>query len=347
MQAASLGLTFFLSCFALFVQPANSAEIPGSSFGYGNWSGAGYTFEGSSEFSHCAISASYLSGDYLFFSVNSSGEVGVGIQSPSLNVTVGKTFPVTLYVDRRPPFYATAEAIDTDFALLFIQDLEGALTAFKKGRTLTAEGVGLRGQYDLTGTFRALDRVMDCAIRYYSIDDGEVVSSNGSGIDAAAFDLSLLYEIATRTINSIGVREFSYLSSAELISLGLGGSAVKWVSDADGVSGTILAVDFVPGADIKSTDANDIQYVSSSCADEFASSARNISDEHIVAREIRVLCVSDKQTTEHYINKFLAGDFVIYTWFEFEESFGSNSRYDNRTISSEATLKAAKFVVEK
>jgi hypothetical protein len=92
--------------------------IPRSEFAYQNWQGAAYTFEGTSDFSHCVISASYVSGDILYLSVNAGGTVGVGVQSSNLRLSVGETFPVTLMIDGRAPIYATATAATTDFATL-------------------------------------------------------------------------------------------------------------------------------------------------------------------------------------------------------------------------------------
>ncbi len=149
--------------------PAGAEEIPGSSFGYGNWEGAAYTFTGTNEFSHCAISVGFVSGDTLYFGVNQDATITVGVASENYNLVADQSFPVALYVDRRQPFYATATAIDRTFAVLTIEDFPAAMDAFGRGRTLRMESAQATGNYDLTGSFRALEAARQCAINQLQI----------------------------------------------------------------------------------------------------------------------------------------------------------------------------------
>ena len=113
------GVLFGLASFP-FV--ANAELISGSAIRYGNWSGAAYSYDTTGTFSHCAISAVYNSGETLILTVNEDATVSVGVISPNLNMTVGQTFPVALYIDNRSPLFGTAEALDANFAALRLDD---------------------------------------------------------------------------------------------------------------------------------------------------------------------------------------------------------------------------------
>jgi hypothetical protein len=334
---------FVLSVGILFQGSFAQAElIRGSQISFQNWSGGAYTDTTTGAFSHCVVSAGYLSGDNLYFSVTRDGEVGVGVESPNLNLNPGSQFPVALYVDRRQPIYGTAEASDVNFAALFIPDLALALDAFKRGRMLVIEGTGLRGSYDLTGTFRALDQATNCAINYYNFAQ----APEAPQIPLANVDIGFLYQVATRTITSFGITDFEFANAETIAALGLGEQTVRWTADELGVSGTIIAVNHEVGADIRSTDAADIQYVSSFCEDEFASSTRNLSENGQQIREIRVLCAGPDRETDHYISKFLAGDVVLYTWFQFDGAATLPSGDSSQSEASNAAISAARFVLE-
>ena len=105
--------------------------IPGSSFNYGNWYGNAFTNDATGEFSHCAISASYNSGDILYFTINSDVTVSVAVSNPTLNLTANQTFPVSLTVDRRQKFFGTATAISREMATLTIDDFANAMAALQ------------------------------------------------------------------------------------------------------------------------------------------------------------------------------------------------------------------------
>lgn len=335
-------IILYFVMFSVFVNAAHADVIRGSDIGYGNWNGAAYTNVETGVFSHCVVSADYISGDELYFSVTSAGEIGVGISSPNLNLRTGERFPISLYVDRRAPIYGTAEAREGNFAILFIPELDRALNDFKRGQTLVVEGVGLRGEYDLTGTFRALDEVIDCAIRYYGITQDTTVPSASS----VNIDQSYLYQIATKTITSFGLTDFSFVDSQTVANIGLGGPAVRWTAPNLGITGTVLAINYVAGEDLKSTDAQDTQFVASSCPDEYASSVRNLSAEGRQVREIRVICMGQNRLAEHFISKFVAGDYVIYTWFEVTDTGVERQGPSTRERASSAALIAASFVLE-
>jgi hypothetical protein len=327
----------FLPCLSV------AQDIPGSYFAYGNWSGGAYLDSQTGAFSHCAVSASYLSGDMLVFSMSRDGVIGVGVASPALNLQPGVSFPVSIVVDRRRPYYGTAVALDSDHASVFIEELDAALDAFRRGFTLTVEGVSMRGQYDLTGTFHALERMTRCAIENYAYVRPQAPSPQPP---ASTFDQAILYQVATQTITSFGIRDFEFATMDELAAEGFGTNAVRWVARQSGVAATILAIAVNENDALRDSDAGDTQFLAGQCSDEYVTSARNLSEVDFDIREIRVMCAGQGNITEHYLNKFRVGDHHVYTWFEFSSDYAPPAGGTSQQNSANASIVAASFLLE-
>lgn len=319
-------------------------DIPGSYFTYGNWSGGAYLDSQTGAFSHCAVSASYLSGDRLIFSMSRAGVIGVGVASPALNLQPGVSFPVSIVVDRRRPYFGTAVALDSNHASVFIEDLEAALDAFRRGFTLTVEGVSMRGQYDLTGTFHALERMTRCAIENYAYVRPPTAPSPQP--PTSTFDQALLYQVATKAITSFGIRDFRFSTTEELTARGLGTNVVRWVAHESGVAATILAIPVAENEALRDSDGGDTEFLAGQCADEYVTSARNLADVEFDIREIRVMCAGAGNITEHYLNKFRVGDHHVYTWFEFAADYVPPSGGTSQQNSANASIVAASFLLE-
>lgn len=331
-------LAAFLPCLSA------AQDIPGSFFAYGNWSGGAFVDAATGAFSHCAVSASYLSGDNLIFSITRDGVIGVGVASPSLNLQPGSSFPVSIVVDRRRPYYGTAFATSDKQAAVFIEELDAALDAFRRGFTLTVEGVSMVGQYDLTGTFHALERMTRCAIDNYAyVRPNAAPTPQPSN---STFDQAMLYQVATQTITSFGVRDFEFATADELAAAGLASNAVRWVAHDAGVTATILAFAVPDNEALRDSDAADTEYLAAQCANEYITSARNISDVEFDIREIRVMCAGGDAVVEHYVNKFRVGQHHVYTWFEFAADFVPPSGGTSQQNSATASVVAASFLLE-
>lgn len=324
----------------------SSAEfIPGSNYGYGSWQGAAYTSDANGLFSHCAISASYVSGDTLVFSVNANATVSVAVASPGLSLEVGQRVPVTIRVDNRRPFFGDAVALSNDFAGLEIQDFNSALTAFQRGRTMVIESPVGVGMYDLTGTFRALEAAKQCAMNYYRYSS----APRGRAPIAPSSDKTLLFQIATGMISDLALSDFRYLTDEEAslyFSADMQVPAVFWSSESAGLFGGVLAT---PAGDVKrlrETDGGDIAYLGQFCGGEIATTARDLPFPDLTAREIRALCISDNAQTEAYMTKILIGNQILYTILEFNGSSAAQAPQDRSTMSEGAAVRAASFLRE-
>ena len=319
---------------------ASAEKIPSSDFFYQNWQGAAYTFEGASNFSHCVISATYVTGDILFFSVNVGGTVGVGVQSNNLQLTVGQSFPVTLIVDRNLPIYATATASTPNFASLSIPNFDAALTAFKKGRELRLDSAVGQASYDLSGTFRALDAAKECAFRNMSYNGASAPIVNNTG-----FDKTVLFQVATQMISDLQLIDFQYMTHQEGID-NFQTDGVFWTSASNGLIGGVAAVPKGTMLTLADTDGSDVAFLSKRCSGDLATSFRAIPATDVLLREIRSMCVTGSTTTESYMTKALIGDNVIYTLIIFTGLSGPAETVPRDEVNANIALKTASFILE-
>lgn len=331
--AASLVLAFHAF-------PAEAEQIQGSQFSSGNWNGAAYTFDASGEFSHCAISASYKSGNTLYFSVTRDASVTVGVSGPALGLEEGMKFPVTLAVDRRKPFYGTATAVSSNLAFLTIADFDAAMTAFKKGYTLRIFANGGQGVYDLSGTFRALEAARNCAIMYYNHRSKPSTASTRNEV----VDPAIGYQLATSMISDLGVTDARYLTKDELQQIELPG-AVYWVSNDTGLSGGVMFFDVAEGYELRTHDAVATEYLSRDCDGDIASTVQQV-DAEFPARQIRVLCLSDDQQYEAYLTNSLLEDVRMVTLLMHHSDVGGAAPEKLKERSTDLALRNAKFVLD-
>ena len=320
--------------------PAVAEQIRGSSFGFGNWNGAAYTSDATGEFSHCVISADYVSGDTLFFSVNSDASVSVAVSSPNLNLLEGQQFPVALYIDRRAPFYGTATAISAEAAVLHITEFERALRDLRKGYVLRVESPAGAGVYNLTGTYRALEATTACAVRYLDYADAGTQPAQED-----TFDRTVLFQIATEMIAEMGITEFRYFNEAETRDLFVA-NAVLWSSETSGVLGGVTIVPADGITSLRDGDGGDIAFLTKDCDGEVATTARNISMEALEARELRSLCVTDDSQVESLLTKTLVGDHVLYTFLAFGGDAAGYAEEARPKLSEGVALRAASYVKE-
>lgn len=329
--------------FASLILPgAASAEfIHGSEIQSGNWSGGAYTFDDTGNFAHCAVQAGYNSGDTLMLTVNQDATVSVGVVSDGLTMTVGQTFPVTLYIDNRQPMYGTAEALGVNFAALQLQDFDRALSALQKGRMLVLDSPMGRGNYDLTGTYRALQAALQCAVNY--LNYAGIPTQPTTVQPSTGVDQTILFQIATEMITQTGATDFQYLTKEEMADF-VTGDAVYWSADQGGLLGGVQIVPLGEGQDLRSSDPGDIAFAGGGCAGELATSTRNLTTDEFQSREIRALCIADGEETEALVTKTLFGSNVLYTVLMFSGTRADVGAEARQTLSEDVAIRAASFI---
>lgn len=333
-------VVFLLVCPAF----AFADVIAGSRFAYGNWSGAGYTVDDGT-FSHCAISAAYNHGNTLLFSVNGDASVSVGVSVPSDTFAPNEKFPVALFVDRRTPFFGTANAINSGFAVLTIADFERALESFRRGRTLVVQSQFGDIPFDLTGTSRALAMAFDCAVKYF-----DVLPLVPVGVPDQ-IDPAILMQVATSNISALGVSDFVFLTEQEMGEVFPNASSATqklfWRSQSLNLLSGVVVANKGDTSDLRSGDANDLSSLATLCDGDFVTGARQLPDAKVAMREIRAACTHEGTNSEHYLTKFFVGQKIVYSWLWFsDQQLASEAEPTRRQMSENAALQTASYFTE-
>ena len=158
----------------LFV-PMSVSAAPISKFKIGNWRGGAYTFNSTKKFSHCAISAHYKSGIQLIFAVGGSFRWSMGLASNRWQLTPGAKYPITYSVDGKSPIKAEAFAKGSKMVKIHLINSTALFAQFQKGYVLRINAVGKSFAFNLTGSAKALEAVLACAVRYTTT---KVVTTN-------------------------------------------------------------------------------------------------------------------------------------------------------------------------
>src|SRR6185312_9038948 len=103
---------------------AFAAEIPGSSFREGAWTGSAYDDE-HGIFTHCAAAAPYKSGIILLLSLNRDGQTwGIGLTDPSWKLQEDQKYHIKVAIDHSWLTEADAQAF-----------LDSAVVAYTSNRS--------------------------------------------------------------------------------------------------------------------------------------------------------------------------------------------------------------------
>jgi|GEM_PF-2235053 len=334
-----------LVCGLLLASPAHAELIPGSDFSYKNWSGAAYTAEDTGAFSHCAVSASYVSGDELLMSVNADATVTVGVISATWRMTPGQSLSAKLTVDRRAPFFGTANALNESFAALVLPDIDAALTALKRGRTLVVETSVGQGVYDLTGTSRALDQTLNCALEYLEYGTQPAAPQKKEPqiqppAPVAALDLDTLKQLAAILVADQGLNDITYLNAQEVRDI-LHTESVVWLAkDKIFLSGVFAEVGDNRVA-LSATDAADFNRIGSDCDGQFSTSVRVLTVAGLAARELSSQCLAGDSEQSIMLTKTQLDGMVLYTFMFFSEG----SAYRSVNERSALSLRTAEVAV--
>ena len=331
--------------FTLFAAtPALAEFITGSDINSGNWAGGAYTDDTSGLFSHCAISADYVSGDELFMSVNGDATVTVGVLSPAFNLREGESFPVTLQIDRRTPFDGTAYANGSNFATLVLPDLESALTALRRGRTLVLYSTWGSSSYDLTGTNRALNETLQCAIDYINFVGRAAapVETPSAPALSSAITQDQLDLIAREMVTAFEIRDAAFYTREELQGY-IAHQAAVFSSASSGILFGAMAAAAGPINSLKDTDAEDFVFLTSSCEGESATATRSLNVPGFESREVRASCQSQAGRSDSVLSKTRVGGDILYTFFVFDGSI-AYSPEDQQGLSEQSAIFATSLV---
>lgn len=161
----------------------SAAQISGSSFQVGVWSGAAYKSD-SGQFSHCAISATYQDNTILVFARSASGW-SLGLANNAWKLQNGSQYPVQYYIDSEPARQGAATAVDTDQVSIDLPNDQALYDRMRMGTRLYVKTASNLMNFGLAGTGAALNALSNCFASYQQASTsnpfGGTGGSNGQG----------------------------------------------------------------------------------------------------------------------------------------------------------------------
>ena len=165
---------------------ASAAQISGSNFQVGVWSGAAYKSD-TGEFSHCAISATYQDNTILVFARSPSGW-SLGLANNAWKLQNGSQYPVQYYIDSEPPRQGTANVVDTDQVSIDLPNDQTLYDRVRLGTRLYVKTSSNLMNFGLAGTGAALNALANCLSSYQQASGsnpfGGTGGSNGQGANS-------------------------------------------------------------------------------------------------------------------------------------------------------------------
>ena len=143
--------------------PAVSAEVPNSSFSYGEWSGAAYTDDSTGKFFYCNISRKYENNEILEFAVYYTGSFSFYLTNPAVPRRQGDTFNVTMMTPNGYPITARFDALNNNFLEAIFSDTLNVVAWLTDATSFRVLGIEDDRAYELGQINGALVHLLGCA----------------------------------------------------------------------------------------------------------------------------------------------------------------------------------------
>jgi hypothetical protein len=150
-----------LSLLSLTLSPA-TARGPYGSIKIGNWSGGAFTHDETGAFTSCIASAPYKSGITVFVMVSANIAWNLGFSDNRWSLTPGKSFPIVLTFDGRPPFNVNGNPISKNTVSVNMPDNSDLIKQFRASTTMSAFAQGNLFQFNLDKTGALLPALVNC-----------------------------------------------------------------------------------------------------------------------------------------------------------------------------------------
>lgn len=327
-------MKFFIAMisFVLLASGSSALEINGSAYRSGNWSGAAYTHNDTMKWSHCVMSGSFRNGWDLSFSLTDSYEVGVFLTNREQPVFEGqKEFELRTKVDRFGAMYGSATPIDDYTVGIWFTDLDEALRQFKKGKVLSVSSRIIEEEFNLTGTFKALDSTYSCASTYQDYQDANVTSRNAP--EEAAWiptgnDTAAMYQLATLLITDFKFQDFRFVTEANEINSG----PIQFRANNDAIWGIVSVGREKGDIDLNTVMAEDVSSLTTKWCDDGSIALVNSSTtiEGAPTKSLRAMCDSPSTPFTAYMTKQVVSEVLVETViFDYEQQTFTGSHKDN------------------
>lgn len=281
MRASRLAIIVFAVAVSMGLGAARlfAAEIPGTVFNVGGWSGAAYSSDSDGSFSHCAMSATYNSGITLLFAI-SQNSWSMDLYNSAWSLQQGQSYPIVYSVDGGVNQQASAVAINSQQVGIELPLTSAEFNLFRFGSQVTIAAASQTFQFNLTGTSSSLYALGTCASNHTALASSNpfaasnpfnssgnpnTSSSNGEG-DKGELQAEATTLVANILANA-GI-SFNFIPS-DKVPTALKGYLAVWV-----MSNALGVINIVPpstAADATAESALLISGDGSSCKGKFAS----------------------------------------------------------------------------
>ncbi len=146
---------------SLLASPVLAADIPGTGYASGNWSGAAETGS-DGRFLDCYISVGYVNGEQLWVGLYGDDSLTVFLSQPGTSFAPGRTYPASLMTETGLPIHGNAFAIDQNFIAFTLDGIDPSVDYLTQGVYLRLLGVGIDQSFDVRGMGGALAQARAC-----------------------------------------------------------------------------------------------------------------------------------------------------------------------------------------
>ncbi|MDX1401212.1 MAG: hypothetical protein R3245_04755 [Kiloniellales bacterium] len=336
VPAASFFASFLIA--APFLLSSASAEfIYNSEIRHGNWQGGAYTSDETGIFTHCAISASYQSGDILVLTVSSDFSTNVSIANENWNLPIGERYEIDLYIDDKPPIRGIAEAVGPKQAIVQVDRRDGGLELLKRGYILNVVAGDFTASYRLDGTYVALSKASDCVRRHMNVrlqpsfnpNDGQAGQASGLGAGSglggsrgtapqtgerreatqSGLPDEVLLGMAAQVLSGAVIRDFRFLTDAEKEN-GWERYPVVWI--ASDHAGTIISYPRSDELTLKGLADYLVSEDARRCGGEYATgSLQDITGSSLASRRVYTICRTEEDVYHNSYSLIGIGDYLV------------------------------------
>lgn len=151
---------------AMVASNSEAALIQGSAFTYDKWAGGAYSNDADGSFSHCVISSNYANGTLLLFSIQVNGAVTIGFARSDWSFKPGDQISATIRIDARYAEHVTGVARLPTMVNVDFLPTDPIFASIGRGYVMTVRSQAGNAVFNLTDTFRALQKAQECRSRY-------------------------------------------------------------------------------------------------------------------------------------------------------------------------------------
>lgn len=190
-------------------------------FNIGNWLVGAYSNDATGQFSHCGMSASYKSGILMIFAIGRDFQWALAFADPQWKLSPGASYDLTMQIDGGAPIPARATAVTNQEVTIALQDNVALFERFRHGYQLRVNAAGQEFFFNLTGTSRALNAVLNCTQRHVasyapSLNSNPFIASSrqAEGTERATWRAEAT-TFAANLLSQAGISGFRILQPSE------------------------------------------------------------------------------------------------------------------------------------